>query len=152
MWNLLSLSFMMTVFDSKSPSHSVAARSFIRPAKLRQVVFHSLQWVSNSGQTSPIIPLPVKVWLLLKHAGVKIPSTWQHLTNSIWHFCGMKECKCSERTVLCHTGAKQTKGSELFYLSILRLVLWSLQCNSRTNFEKITSIILLMLTTSSPSP
>ena len=151
MWNLLLLSFTEKVFNSKSHSPSVAARSlsdlpsFVRLYSILHSEFRS------SGQTSPIILLSVKVWLLLKHPGGKIPSIWQHSTNSTRHFCCMKECKPSERTTLCYIRAKPSKWSKLLYLLILGLVLQSLQCNSRTNLDKVSSIILLMLKTSSQS-
>lgn len=134
-------------YSTPEPLTCCSCKEFIRPAKLCQVVFHPLQ---SSGQTSPIILLPVKAWLLWKHPGVENPPLGSTDPTAYSTYC-MRECRCWERTVLCHIRGKKKKKKHQNEANclILGLALHSLQCNSRTDFEKITSIILLMLKISS---
>lgn len=79
--------------------------SFVR---LYFILYNEFQ---SSGQTSPIIPLPVKVWLLLKHPGVKIPSTWQHLELTVYGIFAVWRSANAQK-LLCHATFERNKQNE----------------------------------------
>lgn len=115
------LSFTEMVLYSKS--HCCSCMKFIRPAKLCQVKFHSLQRVWKFGpdtahHTSASQNLP------LKHPGVKIPSIWQHLNLTVYsNFAVWRSANAQKG--LCYATLEQNNQSEANCFTPLNFVLGS---------------------------
>lgn len=110
---LLSSTEMVGI-KSQEPLTFCSCKEFIRPAKLCQVVFHSLQWVLKFGPDITHHTSASQSLAALETPWCEKHSTWQHLSNSIQHLLHEGVQMLRKDGVMLHESKKNQNEANCF--------------------------------------